>query len=71
MNRLACWGPVRRGDWVDRILIDTFRSCYPAAVISFLGYNQVTGHRGGWRRRSSEKTIEKETGGLKKRKGSW
>lgn len=35
MNRLVCWGPVRRGDWVDRILIDTYGSSCHAAVICF------------------------------------
>lgn len=44
VNRRACWGPVRRGDWVDRILIDTFWKLLPSSCDLFSSVDrQVTG----------------------------
>lgn len=52
MNRRLCWGPMRRADWMDRILIDTFGSSSPAAVIQG---GLCRSQRGGSRRRKEQK----------------
>lgn len=51
MNRRLCWGPVRHADWMDRILIDTFGSSSPAAVIQG---GLCRSRPGGSRRRQKE-----------------
>lgn len=67
MNRRLWWGPVRRTDWMDRILIDTFGSSSPAAVIQD---GLCRSWRGGSRRRKEEqrwvRIVKKTHTGLHK-----